>query len=88
MILSSADFYRVARDLYYETLAVAASGPALDVLFDKIQSQKISDNRTASIFFTLGNNIQSPEVLDKMMVSFCMKFEQQHRIILINLLNT
>lgn len=59
---------QLCHDLFTETLAVAGSGPSLDLLMDKIQGNQLSENRTASIFFSLANNIQSPEAVEKILV--------------------
>jgi hypothetical protein len=67
-------------DLFIETLAVAGSGASLDQLIDKIQSGELTDNRTASIFFSLANNVQSPEALDKIL-QYALTLEEDQKAI-------
>ncbi|KAF2352055.1 Lipid transport protein N-terminal [Trinorchestia longiramus] len=65
-------------DLFIETLAVAGSGASLDLLLDKVQSDELSDNRTASLFFSLANNVQSPEAIDKIM-QFALSLDEDQK---------
>ncbi|XP_047737918.1 uncharacterized protein LOC108665513 isoform X2 [Hyalella azteca] len=67
---------QLCHDLFIEALAVAGSGASLDMIVEKIQKNEISDNRTASIFFSIANNVQSPEAIDKLL-DFAMSIREE-----------
>ena len=49
--------------MFFDLCAVAATKPTLDKLLTEMNDKKIEDWKIASYFFTLGNNIQTPENL-------------------------
>ena len=54
--------------MFFDLCAVAATKPTLDKLLTEMNDKKIEDWKIASYFFTLGNNIQTPENLKQFIV--------------------
>ena len=54
--------------LIIDAFAASGSGPAVKVLMENIKNKKITNERAATVFMTLANNLNAPALVKDIVV--------------------